>query len=145
MEPAASLLAFLFVSLVSIESVAPTLQALARDRAGLLLLVVHGSRARGEARVDSDWDFAYLAKAEADIPALYSELTLALGTDAIDLTDLANAGGLFRYRTARDGIVLFEREPRLFEKFWFDAVSFWCDAAPVLRSGYKSVLDGLGS
>lgn len=70
---------------------------------------------------------------------------MALGTDAIDLTDLARAGGLFRFRTARDGIVLFEREPHMFEKFWFNAVSFWCDAAPVLRAGYKAVLDGLGS
>ena len=110
-----------------------------------MLLVLHGSRARGDARAESDWDFAYLAAATTDIPALHAKLALALGTDAVDLTDLATAGGLFRYRTARDGIVLFEREPRLFEKFWFNAVSFWCDAAPVLRAGYKTVLDGLGS
>jgi len=49
-----------------------------------------------------------------------------------------------RYRAARDGRLVFEAERGAFERFWFDAVSFWCDAAPVLRAGYKTVLDGLG-
>lgn len=121
------------------------LRAVAHEHAGVRLLVLHGSRARGEARADSDWDFAYMSTSEADVPSLHRDLALTLGSDAIDLTDLAAAGGLLRYRVARDGLVLLEREPHLFDRFWFDAVSFWCDAAPVLRAGYKSVLDGLGS
>lgn len=133
------------MAIVSLDSVVPSLRELARGHAGLMLLVLHGSRARGDAREDSDWDFAYLATPESDTSSLYGGLALALGTDAIDLTNLATAGGLFRYRTARDGIVLFEREPKLFDRFWFEAVSFWCDAAPVLRAGYKAVLDGLGT
>jgi predicted nucleotidyltransferase len=132
------------VGITSLDPVLPTLRAIAREHAGLKLLVLHGSRARGDARVDSDWDFAFLAAPETDIPSLHGELALALGTDAIDLSDLATAGGLLRYRTARDGLVLFERAPQLFDKFWFNAVSFWCDAAPVLQAGYKTVLDRLG-
>jgi predicted nucleotidyltransferase len=132
------------VGITSLDSALPTLRALAREHAGLSLLVLHGSRARCDARVDSDWDFAFLAAPETDIPSLHGALALALGADAIDLTDLATAGGLLRYRAARDGLVLFEREPQLFDKFWFNAVSFWCDAAPVLQAGYKTVLDRLG-
>jgi predicted nucleotidyltransferase len=132
------------VQTVSVDSAVPALRDLAREHAGLRVLVLHGSRARGEARADSDWDFAYLATPGTDLSLLYSDLALALQTDAIDLTDLATAGGLLRYRAARDGVVVFERELRLFSRFWFDAVSFWCDAAPVLRQGYKSVLEGLG-
>ena len=31
-------------------------------------------------------------------------------------------------------------------RFWFDAVSFWCDAEPLLRSGYETILqEPLGS
>lgn len=120
------------------------IRAVAQAHAELRLLVLHGSRARGDAREDSDWDFAYLATPGLDASLLYADLALALGTDRIDVADLAAAGGLIRYRVARDGIVLFEPVPGTFERFWFDAVSFWCDAEPVLRAGYEAVLDELG-
>lgn len=129
---------------VDLAALVPTLQAAARAHAGLKLLVLHGSRARGEAHEHSDWDFAYLADPEVDIGLLYADLAAVLATDDVDLVDLATAGGLIRYRIARDGIVVFEAERGSFDKFWFDAVSFWCDAAPVLRAGYQSVLNGLG-
>jgi predicted nucleotidyltransferase len=120
------------------------MQAVARGHAGLELLVLHGSRARGDAREDSGWDFAYLAAAEFDLSLLYADLALALTTDRIDVVNLATAGGLIRYRVARDGITVLESEPGAFDRFWFAAVSFGCDAADVLRAGYKGVLDGLG-
>lgn len=132
------------VGITSVDSVLPVLRAAAREHSGLRLLVLHGSRARNDARADSDWDFAYLATPDTNVPALHADLALALGTDSIDLTNLETAGGLLRYRTARDGLVVFEREPHLFDRFWFDAVSFWCDAAPILQAGYKTVLDRLG-
>jgi predicted nucleotidyltransferase len=118
-------------------------QALARVHPGLVLLVLHGSRARGQARQDSDWDFAYLSTSDFDPSLLYADLAVTLGSDRIDLADLAAAGGLIRYRVARDAIIVVESIPGAFDKFWFDAVSFWCDAAPVLRAGYQTVLDGL--
>jgi predicted nucleotidyltransferase len=128
----------------ALASALSTMRTIAREHAGLALLVLHGSRARGDARDDSDWDFAYLAAPGFDASLLYADLASALKTDRIDLADLATAGGLLRYRVARDGIVVSEIEPGSFDRFWFSAVSFWCDAAPVLREGYKSVLDGLG-
>lgn len=107
--------------------------------------MLHGSRARGDARDDSDWDFAYLAPKEFDSSLLYADLAVALRTDRVDLADLSTAGGLIRYRVARDGVVVHESEAGTFYRFWFAAVSFWCDAGPVLRAGYKAVLEGLGS
>lgn len=130
--------------LIDPKSTLPALRTAAQAHAPLSLLVLHGSRARGEARDDSDWDFAYLAAPELDVGLLYADLAVALRTDRVDLVDLTTAGGLIRYRVARDGIVVFETEPDLFDKFWFDAVSFWCDAAPVLRAGYSALLEGLG-
>jgi hypothetical protein len=29
-------------------------------------------------------------------------------------------------------------------RFWLEAVSFWCDAVPVIERGYESVLSRLG-
>jgi predicted nucleotidyltransferase len=45
-------------------------RAVAEATRGMTLLVLHGSRARGDAREGSDWDFAYLAGAEMDELAL---------------------------------------------------------------------------
>lgn len=113
---------------------------LASEAPGLELLVLHGSRARDEARRGSDWDLAYLADASFDPDAILAELVLALGTDRIDLVKLSGASGLFRYRVARDGVVLYEGLPGAFERFWMEAVTFWCDAEPILRRGYEGLL-----
>lgn len=116
---------------------------LAARTEGLHLLLLFGSRARGDGSAQSDWDFAYRADdtfAPGDFLATLVEL---LTIDCIDLVDLDRAGGQLRYRAAADGRLLFEREPKAFERFWLEAVSFWCDAEPVIRRGYDEVLRGL--
>jgi uncharacterized protein YutE (UPF0331/DUF86 family)/predicted nucleotidyltransferase len=108
---------------------------------GLTLLVLHGSRARGDARVDSDWDFASLgASATLDLDALIAVLAKVTHANRIDLVDLARAGALLRHRAARDGLVVFERDPETFLRFWIDAVGTWCDLEPVLTPAYEHVL-----
>jgi predicted nucleotidyltransferase len=116
------------------------ISARAARQSGLELVLLHGSRARGEAGPKSDWDLAYLASDGFDPPAFQAELVLALGTDRIDLANLRRANGLLRFRAARDGVVLFEREAGSFERFWMEAVSFWCDAGPILKAGYEAIL-----
>jgi len=116
------------------------ISSLAARARGLRLLVLHGSRARGTARPESDWDLAYLADDGFDPDAFLADLVLALRTDRIDLSSLSGGGGLFRYRVARDGAVLFEAESGAFDRFWMQAVGFWCDAEPVLRRGYEGIL-----
>ncbi len=111
-----------------------------RRHPGLQLAVVFGSRARGDATAVSDWDVAYLADERLDRDALLLDLVRALDSDRIDLVDLARAGGLVRFRVARDGRVVFEAHPDAFARFWREAVDFWCDAGPVIRAGYEDVL-----
>jgi predicted nucleotidyltransferase len=106
----------------------------------LRLLVLFGSRARGDAREGSDWDLGYLAEEGFDPDALALNLVTALGTDRIDLVDLARAGAQIRFRAAGDGHVLYEAQPGLFGRFWIEAVDFWCDVEPLLRNGYGQVL-----
>ena len=106
----------------------------------LRLLLLFGSRARDSARPESDWDFGYLADDAIDMLALRAELVEGLSSDRIDLADLSRAGGLMRYRAARDGRLLYEREPGCFDRFWLEAVGFWCDAQPVLAASYEEVL-----
>ncbi len=105
--------------------------------------MLYGSRARGEARPDSDWDLGYLANPPFDADALLADAVRAVGSDRIDLVDLARASGQLRYRAAAEARVVFTRSEEVFPSFWFDAVTFWCDAAPVLSAGYGQVLGAL--
>jgi phytoene dehydrogenase-like protein len=49
---------------------------------------------------------------------------------SIEINELWRGGRLIRYRAARDGMVVFEREPGLADAFRIEAVRFWCDARP---------------
>ena len=111
---------------------------------GLRLLVVFGSRARGDVHEASDWDFGCLGSAIFDLDRCLATLIQALGTDRVDLVDLSRAGALLRFRAARDGRPLYEAGPDEFARFWLDAVSFWCDVAPMVREGYETALAQLG-
>lgn len=116
------------------------LAACVRGTPGLELLLLFGSRARDDAHPRSDWDFAYLATPVLDVADLLDRLVTRIGADRVDLADLRRAGGLLRYRAARDGRVVFEGRAGLADAFWLEAVRFWCDAAPVLQPGYDRVL-----
>ena len=116
------------------------LAALPDAHPALHLLVLFGSRARTDARSTSDWDFGYVAADGLDPDALLLDLVHVLGTDRVDLVDLARAGAQIRFRAAAEGRVVHEGSPGAFAEFWLDAVDFWCDAEPVLRAGYADVL-----
>ncbi|MDN5931242.1 MAG: nucleotidyltransferase domain-containing protein [Pseudonocardia sp.] len=118
--------------------------ALLADHPGLRLVVLHGSRARGDGAADADWDFGVLTDGRADLAALTSSLTGLLGTDAVDVVDLDRTSALLRYRAARDGVALLERPAGTFLEFRLDAVRYWCDAGPVIRAAQEDVLAALG-
>ena len=46
-----------------------------------------------------------------------------------------------RARSEAGAGVLFESPAGQFQRFWVEAVSFWCDAAPVLERAYAGVLE----
>ena len=110
---------------------------------GLRLMILFGSRARGDAADLADWDFGYLADRTFDPDRLLAEAGIEVGSEEIDLVDLARAGGQLRYRAARDGRPLYEAGSGEFARFWTEAVTFWCDAAPILGPAYADVLDRL--
>jgi uncharacterized protein len=95
----------------------------------LKLLVLFGSRARGEQLSSSDWDFALLFDEELrqqyepgkgwNCYRSWSVLQqmLNLGDDEIDWIDLKNASELLAHEIAQDGIVIYESEPGAFQDF----------------------------
>jgi predicted nucleotidyltransferase len=124
----------------------PDLQAvveLARKTPELELLLLFGSRARGDSHAGSDWDFGYLAGPELDPYDLLARLALLLGTDWIDLVNLNRVNGLLRFRAASEGKTLFESRKGVFERFAVEAISYWCDMGPIIKTGYEEILQGL--
>lgn len=126
------------------EGMRARLAAVAGRHEGLALLVLFGSRARGDAREDSDWDFGYLADARFDPDGLVVDLVSTTGCDLIDLVNLDRAGALLRFRAASDGVSIYEAQAGRFDDFRLEAIAFWCDAEPVLRRAYEGLLEELG-
>lgn len=117
------------------------LRAAAGAATSLEVLFLFGSRGRGDAHAHSDWDFGYLAGPGFDVEGLLTTLVLAVGSDRVDLVDLARASGLLRYRVARDGVVILERTSGAADRFRVEAIQFWCDAGPAIEREYAHILD----
>jgi len=109
------------------------------------LLVLFGSRARHQARPDSDWDLGFLANNAIDREALRESLVDVLNAPKVDLVELNRSNGLLCYFVAAEGVLIYERLPGAFMDFREAAVLFWCDAEPVLNRAYEEVLAKLSA
>lgn len=110
----------------------------------LRLLVLFGSRARGEAHAASDWDFGYLADPTLDVDALLELLCKVVNSDDVDLVNLDRASGVLRHQAADHGIAVFEHMPETFVTYVIDVLRFWLDAWPVIRKSQEEQLRSLG-
>ncbi len=113
----------------SIDNVKAKIPELLEQVPYLKLLVLFGSRARGDNQESSDWDFAMLF--DEELRKQYEpgggwdsyrswmilQNLLDLGDDEIDWVDLKQASELLANAIARDGVVICEREPELFDIF----------------------------
>lgn len=128
---------------MDIEAALTNLERAAQQHAGLRLLVLHGSRSRQQEHAASDWDLGYLADAPLDPAELTATVMKVLATDHVDVTDLARASALLRFRAASDGRCIYELAPGTFESFVLAATLFWCDAGPVIQRAQAAVLSDL--
>jgi len=90
----------------------------------LEMLIIFGSRARGNTHVNSDWDFAILYNQQQQIENRYLSLevygilsdVLRLSGE-IDVINLSSCSPLIAHAVARDGKVLYEKTSGLFDSF----------------------------
>jgi predicted nucleotidyltransferase len=107
----------------------------------LKMLVLFGSRARGDTHAKSDWDFAvtYDEKlreesckdrsfAWFEIPVILEEI-FQINSDQIDVVELNHCSPLIGFHVARDGKVLYEEKPGDFAKFQLKAWKHYADTA----------------
>jgi predicted nucleotidyltransferase len=113
----------------SIDDVRAKIPELLEQVPYLKLLVLFGSRARGNYQSSSDWDFAmlfdeelrqqYEAKGGWDRYRSWAILQklLDLGDDEMDWVDLKDASEILAHSISRDGIVLYSADPEVFPNF----------------------------
>jgi len=95
----------------------------------LKMLVLFGSRARGNFRTESDWDFAALYDEEIrqkhidenfwnclEVPGLLADF-FNISEDKLDVVELNYSSAMISHSIARDGKLLYERDPGEFEGF----------------------------
>ncbi len=122
------------------NELAQKLACCAKEHPEIELFMFFGSRARGDAHENSDWDFGYIATKDFDPQELHTKLILCLRTDRVDLVNLSRANGQLRYRVAKDGKKLFESRKGAYEHFWQESVNFWCDAGPIIKAEYDALI-----
>ena len=128
---------------MDLDEALAALESAAARHPDLRLLIVHGSRSQHLEHEGSDWDLGYLADGPLDTAEMTAAMTEVLGTDDVDVTNLARASALLRFRAARDGRCAYERDPGTFEDFVLEATLFWCDAEPVIRRAHAALLERL--
>ena len=95
----------------------------------LKMLVLFGSRSKGNINANSDWDFAVLYDEEKynsyikdnplaafAIPGILGEI-FKINSDKIDIVELNHCSKLIAHFVARDGKVLYEEPGDEFDKF----------------------------
>ncbi|NJR61952.1 MAG: nucleotidyltransferase domain-containing protein [Cyanobacteria bacterium CRU_2_1] len=138
----------------SLKLLKATSQTLASTHPDLTLLVLFGSRARGEEDPTSDWDFAFLSDPDylverkpfwfpgSDLVHTLSKL-LHISDDKIDLVNLNNCSEILAHFVARDGQVIYEKTDGEFAQFQQRALKSKTELREFRRSKREQVLQAL--
>lgn len=138
-------------SLPILKAGSPTLTATHPD---LRLLVLFGSRARGEDDPSSDWDFAFLSESDRpperkafwfpglDLLDTLSKL-LHISDETIDLVDLSHCSDILAHFVARDGQVIYEKTPGEFAHFQQQALKSKAELKQFRQTQRENVLQTL--
>lgn len=112
----------------------------------LRFAALFGSRARGDARADSDADLGLSFRTPPPLLELggyVTELEDATGTrvDLVELEGLPSRNPLLAYRIATEGKLVYEAEAGAFDAFRALAYSMYFDAEPFLNASRQALLD----
>jgi uncharacterized protein len=117
------------MSTPTIEEIEKLAQQLPEKIPYLKMLVLFGSRATGKIHAQSDWNFAVLFNEEErkihikdndwgwfEVPLILGK-TFGIDPEKIDVVELNNSSWLVAHFIARDGILLYEKDPGGYEYF----------------------------
>jgi len=111
------------LSPITIESLIQSSAQLSAIIPSLKMLILFGSRARGNPHSNSDWDFAFLCDSDPENVLFHTEIygiladLFRINDDKIDAINLAKCPPLIAHAIAQDGKLLYERDSDLFKVF----------------------------
>lgn len=120
----------------------------------LKMLVLFGSRATGKIHANSDWDFAALYDEEIrktlitnpfawfEVPTIISQI-LNIPDDQVDVVELNNCSPIITHFVARDGKLLYEKEPGEFDKFRKTALKSALEMKEIRKTLREKIETGL--
>ncbi|MEP6519658.1 type VII toxin-antitoxin system MntA family adenylyltransferase antitoxin [Microcoleus vaginatus] len=121
----------------------------------LKMLVLFGSRARGDTHAKSDWDFAALYDEKLreescnnrgfawfEVPGILGE-AFSINSDEIDVVELNRCSPLIANFIAQDGKLLYEQESGQFEQFVKTHLMNELELQELERQLYQSIDDFL--
>jgi predicted nucleotidyltransferase len=112
--------------IISIEGIKDKLVPLFRDK-GLKLVLLFGSAVLGNVYKESDIDLAFLFDRPVDILSLTNRVIRLLHADNIDVVDLRRASPLLKFSVVKNGRVLYEKLPGMFNEFYSLAFRMYVD------------------
>jgi predicted nucleotidyltransferase len=122
----------------STEEIKKRLTPLFKD-VELQLALVFGSTVTGKVKKQSDIDLAFLFDKPIDILALTNRVIRLLHFDEVDVIDLQRASPLLRFSVVKNGRLLYERSPGLFNEFFSLAFRRYVDTKK-LRDAQAKVI-----
>jgi len=111
---------------------------------GLRLVLLFGSVASGREYQDSDIDLGFLFDKPIDILGLTNRVIQLLRTDRVDVIDLSRASPLLKFSAIRQGKVLFEQAPGLFNTFQSLTFRIYVDTKKMRDAQEKAIHNFLG-
>jgi uncharacterized protein len=124
-----------------------------QNHPNLKLLILFGSRARGEEDPSSDWDFAFLSEPDrlpqqpywfsgSDLLATLCNL-LQVSDEAVDIVDLSTCSEILAHFVARDGQAVYEKTPGQFAQFQQQALKTNAELKQYRHAQREKVLETL--
>lgn len=110
----------------------------------LRLVLLFGSVASGKEYQESDIDLGFLFDRRIDILALTNKVIQLLRTDKVDVIDLSRASPLLKYSAIRQGKVLFEQKPGLFNIFQSLTFRIYVDTKKLRDAQERAIQNFLG-
>ena len=101
--------------------------------------MLFGSAVSGKTHKKSDTDLAFLFDKPVDILALTNRVIRLLHTDNVDVVDLRRASPLLKFSAVKSGMLLYEREPGMFNEFYSLAFRMYVDTGKLRDAQAKAI------
>ena len=124
--------------ILSIEEIKGRLIPLLKDE-DLKLVLVFGSIVSDRVHKKSDIDLAFLYDRPVDILTLTNRVIRHIHTDYVDVIDLKHASPLLRFFAAKNGRILYERSPGVFNEFYSLAFRMYVDTKKLRDAQAKRI------